>query len=151
MHADLFKENPFTYNSMVKTQTYARSALISISTGYCTLVACTDLELREYNGQDPEKPVLISAGGSVFNVWTRRDLYGADGPYNIFAGRDATRLLAKGVLEPEPEEEQSKSLSFEERESLADWIAQYETRYVEVGKLKDWDPVKHGLPAVKTQ
>ena len=116
-----------------------------------TLTTCTDLpELCDYNGQDPDKPVLISAGGRVFNVWTRRDLYGTGGPYNVFTGLDATRMLAKGLLEPEPEEEQSKTLNFEEMESLADWIAQYEIRYEEVGKLKDWDPVKHGLPAAKT-
>ena len=85
----------------------------------------------------------------MFNVWTRRDLYGTDGPYNVFAGCDATRLFAKGLLEPESEVERAKPLTFEERDSLADWIAQFEGRYVEAGKLKEWDPVAHGLPPEK--
>ena len=85
----------------------------------------------------------------MFNVWTRRDLYGMDGPYNIFAGCDATRLLAKGLLQPESKVERAQPLTAEDRDSLADWIAQFEGRYVEAGKLKDWDPAAHVLPSEK--
>mmetsp|Transcript_29437 Transcript_29437/g.25141 ORF Transcript_29437/g.25141 Transcript_29437/m.25141 type:complete len:86 (-) Transcript_29437:30-287(-) len=54
-------------------------------------------ELKAYDGSG-ETPILIGVKGRVYNVWTKAALYGPGGGYHIFAGRDASRLLAKGIL-----------------------------------------------------
>jgi len=54
---------------------------------------------------DDDGPILFTADGIVFNVYKGRNFYGPYGEYSIFAGRDATRLLARGKLEEETEED----------------------------------------------
>ncbi|CAK0911971.1 unnamed protein product [Prorocentrum cordatum] len=76
-------------------------------------------DLLEYNGQDPQKPLLIGVDGEVFNVWRGRDFYGAGGPYGSFAGRDATRLLAKYIVDDA--EDDGEPLTAEELDTLQSW------------------------------
>eukprot|EP00931_Biecheleriopsis_adriatica_P089899 TRINITY_DN63971_c0_g1_i1.p1 TRINITY_DN63971_c0_g1~~TRINITY_DN63971_c0_g1_i1.p1 ORF type:complete len:186 (+),score=35.62 TRINITY_DN63971_c0_g1_i1:37-558(+) len=90
-------------------------------------------ELRPYDGQDPEKPILIGVDGDVFNVWRGRNFYGAEGPYNEFAGKDATRLLAKQIIEPE--EDDGEPLTAMERENLENWKGLFSSKYEHVGAL----------------
>ena len=44
--------------------------------------------------------------GEVFNVWRGWDFYGHGAPYNSFAGRDATRFLAKQIISQEEDDGQ---------------------------------------------
>ncbi|CAJ1934950.1 unnamed protein product [Cylindrotheca closterium] len=115
-------------------------------------------ELAEYNGfphvhkktdaddnndeyaLDYEGPILLAADGLVFNVWKGRNFYGPGGEYHIFAGRDATRLLAKTIVREETADEASKPLNIGERASLAAWMFTLKNKYDIVGKLKDFDP-----------
>lgn len=60
--------------------------------------------------------------------------------YHIFAGRDATRLLARNKLEEETEEELKKPLSIADRAFLATWIYTFKNKYDIVGKLEGFDP-----------
>eukprot|EP00913_Durusdinium_trenchii_P032514 g30440.t1 len=54
------------------------------------------LPKREWRVEELEL-ILIGVDGEVFNVWRGRDFYGAEGPYGVFAGKDATRYFAKQI------------------------------------------------------
>ena len=101
----------------------------------------TEEELKAYDGtQDENGPILMAADGLVFNVYKGRHFYGPGGEYHIFAGRDATRLLARTKVEEETEEEAQRPLSIGERAALAGWMYTIKGKYEIVGKLRDFDP-----------
>ena len=75
--------------------------------------------------------------GQVFDVSNGREFYGRGGPYHALTGRDATRMLAKGLLEPETAEEATVPLKSYELEQLAEWRSLYETKYVRLGPLSE--------------
>lgn len=98
-------------------------------------------ELKQFDGKsDEDGPILMGVNGEVYNVWKGRHFYGPGCEYEIFAGRDATRLLAKTKLEEETEEEKTKSLSIGERAALQGWIYTFKSKYEIVGKLDKFDP-----------
>jgi Cytochrome b5-like Heme/Steroid binding domain. len=97
-------------------------------------------ELKQYDGTlDPEGPILMAVNGKVFNVYKGRHFYGPGCEYHIFAGRDATRLLAKGKLEEETLEEKTKDLNMAEKATLQGWMWTFESKYEVVGKLEGFD------------
>lgn len=101
----------------------------------------TEEELAPYDGsQDEDGPILMAADGLVFNVWKGRNFYGPGGEYHLFAGRDATRLLAKTIVEEETPEMAAKPLNLAERAALAGWMFTFKNKYEVVGKLKSFDP-----------
>jgi membrane-associated progesterone receptor component len=101
----------------------------------------TEAELAPYDGsRDEDGPILIAADGSVFNVYKGRNFYLPGCEYHIFAGRDATRLLARNKLEEETEEEAKRPLNIGERAYLATWIYTFKGKYDIVGKLEGFDP-----------
>ena len=90
--------------------------------------------------EDDEGPILIAADGVVFNVWKGRHFYGPGGEYHLFAGRDATRFLAKTIVEEETPEAAATPLTMGERAALAGWMFTFRNKYEVVGKLKGFDP-----------
>lgn len=101
----------------------------------------TEEELAPYNGkQDNDGPILLAADGLVFNVYKGRNFYGPGGEYHMFAGRDATRLLAKTSTEEETAEEAQKPLTVGERAALAGWMFTLKNKYEIVGELEGFDP-----------
>jgi membrane-associated progesterone receptor component len=100
-----------------------------------------EAELAAYDGtEDEDGPILFAADGLIFNVWKGRNFYGPGGEYHIFAGRDATRLLARTKVEEETEGEANKPLTIGERAALAGWILIFKGKYEIVGKLKSFVP-----------
>ena len=101
-----------------------------------------EAELAAYDGtQDDEQgPILLAADGLVFNVYKGRNFYGPGGEYHLFAGRDATRFLAKTIVEEETAEQASQPLTMAERASLAAWMFTIKSKYEVVGKLRGFDP-----------
>ncbi|KAF4695500.1 Membrane-associated progesterone receptor component 1 [Perkinsus olseni] len=89
-------------------------------------------ELRVYDGSD-NTPILIGVKDKVYNVWTKADLYGPGGGYHIFAGRDASRLLAKGILKDS--EDNGEALTKQEMNQLDDWAQMFESKYSCVGTM----------------
>ena len=77
---------------------------------------------------------------AVFNVSVSngREFYGHDGCYRALAGRDASRLLAKGRLEPESAAEAAEPLRRDELETLREWRELFEFKYVRLGPLEGW-------------
>merc|ERR1711879_779311 len=92
-------------------------------------------ELKEFDGSDENKPILIGVDGEVFNVWRGRHFYGAEGPYNEFAGRDATRLLAKHIVDEK--EDDGKALLSSELDELEGWKDLFRYKYQHVGTFGD--------------
>lgn len=99
-------------------------------------------ELKPYDGtgDNEDGPILMAVNGDVYNVWKGRHFYGPGCEYHIFAGRDATRLLAKGKLEEETDEEKEKKLNIADKAALQGWIYTFKTKYEIVGKLEGFDP-----------
>jgi len=93
-------------------------------------------ELKFYDGSNDLKgPLLIAVDGGVYNCHKGRHFYGPGCEYHVFAGRDATRLLAKGLLEEETPEDMKQPLSYVERAALAGWLLTFKAKYEFVGRL----------------
>jgi membrane-associated progesterone receptor component len=97
-------------------------------------------KLAGFDGTDEDGPMLFAADGLVFNVWKGRHFYGPGGEYHIFAGRDATRLLAKTQVEEETSEELKVPLNIGQKAALAGWMYTFKNKYEIVGRLEGFDP-----------
>lgn len=97
-------------------------------------------EISPYDGTNDDNPILFAADGYVFNVSKGRGFYSKGCEYHIFAGRDATRLLAKSKLEEETSEEATVPLNIAERATLAGWIYTFKGKYDIVGRLEGYNP-----------
>merc|ERR1711865_812710 len=95
-------------------------------------------EIAQYDGAEG-KPILFAVRGKVYSVWRGRNFYGKGECYQCFAGHDATRMLARELLEPEDPSQELPPLPPYERMTLADWMATFEYKYDDVGWLLDAD------------
>ena len=101
----------------------------------------TPPELKPFNGEN-NSPVYLAVRGQVFDVTSGRNFYGPGGPYENFAGRDATRGLACGSFDEDmltkdlqgPLDD-LKGLGADEMQSLQDWEDRFSEKYLVVGKL----------------
>lgn len=94
-------------------------------------------QLREFNGVG-DKPILIALKGVVYDVTSSADFYGPEGSYHCFAGRDASRAMAKFTFdEKELSNSDLSDLTSYEKNTLEEWIEKYEyyKSYPKVGKL----------------
>jgi len=57
----------------------------------------TPEELRQYDGKDEAKPVYVAIKGVVFDVSSKRNVYGPGQTYGVFAGRDASYVRVAKV------------------------------------------------------
>ncbi|KAL6901993.1 hypothetical protein ACP4OV_004869 [Aristida adscensionis] len=92
-------------------------------------------QLRAYDGKDPAKQILIAIRGQVYDVSRGRLFYGPQGPYSLFAGRDATRALALMSFDPNDLTGDLEGLSPDDLEVLQDWEEKFKERYPRVGYL----------------
>ncbi|KAL2613703.1 hypothetical protein R1flu_025395 [Riccia fluitans] len=52
-------------------------------------------ELSKYDGSNVDLPLLVAIRGKVYDVSSASDFYGPGKSYAVFAGKDASRALAK--------------------------------------------------------
>ncbi|XP_031261300.1 membrane steroid-binding protein 1-like [Pistacia vera] len=67
--------------------------------------------------------------------------YGPGGPYALFAGKDASRALAKMSFEDKDLTGDISGLGPFELEALQDWEYKFMSKYVKVGTIKSTVPV----------
>ena len=93
-------------------------------------------ELRFYDGiKDENAPVYVCINGSIYDVSSRRDMYGKGGGYNLFAGFDVTRALAKSSFDEEDRSNYDTSdLTIIELQTLAGWEMKF-AKYPVVGQI----------------
>nr|XP_016478628.1 PREDICTED: membrane steroid-binding protein 2-like [Nicotiana tabacum] len=104
----------------------------------------TEQELKEYDGADPKKPLLMAIKGQIYDVSQSRMFYGPGGPYALFAGKDASRALAKMSFEEKDLTGDISGLGPFELEALQDWEYKFMSKYVKVGTIKQAVPVIDG-------
>ncbi|MEM7135292.1 MAG: cytochrome b5-like heme/steroid binding domain-containing protein [Myxococcota bacterium] len=92
-------------------------------------------ELAEFDGSDPNRPLLIAIRGRVYDVTRGRDFYGPGGPYGMFAGKDCTRALAKMSFDAADLTADETDLTQLERDQLEEWIETFEGKYGSIGEL----------------
>ncbi|KAK9239393.1 cytochrome b5-like heme/steroid binding domain-containing protein [Lipomyces kononenkoae] len=100
----------------------------------------TPATLQPFNGVVEER-VLMAIKGRVYDVSAGRSFYGPGGPYSNFAGRDASRGLAKGSFDEdmltaidEPIDTLD-DLTVDEIEALKDWERHFASKYLLCGEL----------------
>lgn len=100
----------------------------------------TPATLQKYNGASDPK-VFIGIQGTVYDVTSGKAFYGPGGPYENFAGRDASRGLAlnsfdASVLTPIGKPlDTLTDLAKDEQESLEGWKTHFNNKYKVVGSL----------------
>ncbi|EEQ39579.1 Cytochrome b5-like Heme/Steroid binding domain family protein [Clavispora lusitaniae] len=100
----------------------------------------TPKTLCKFNGSTDPK-VFIGIQGTVYDVSTGKAFYGPGGPYENFAGRDASRGLALNSFDPsvltpiDKPIDTLEDLTQEEKESLENWKNHFENKYKVVGTL----------------
>ncbi|TVU32093.1 hypothetical protein EJB05_23811 [Eragrostis curvula] len=102
----------------------------------------TEEELKQYDGSDPKKPLLMAIKGQIYDVTQSRLFYGPGGPYALFAGKDASRALAKMSFEPQDLTGDISGLGPFELDALQDWEYKFMSKYVKVGTIKKTVPVE---------
>lgn len=97
--------------------------------------------LLPYNGENG-MPVYFAVRGKVFDVSSGRNFYGPGGPYNNFAGRDASRGLACGSFDEsmltkdlQAPLDKLEDLDAEQMDALRGWEERFNEKYLVVGKL----------------
>ncbi|GAA5876637.1 hypothetical protein JCM16303_003606 [Sporobolomyces ruberrimus] len=99
--------------------------------------------LSKFDGKQPEVNgggrILFAIRRKVYDVTSGASFYGPGGPYEIFAGRDASRGLAKQSFEKDmltPLEEpidELTDLSKSEWDNLVGWESHFQTKYFQCG------------------
>uniref|UniRef100_A0A6B2LPE4 Cytochrome b5 heme-binding domain-containing protein n=1 Tax=Arcella intermedia TaxID=1963864 RepID=A0A6B2LPE4_9EUKA len=94
-------------------------------------------DLRRFNGSEESNgAVYIGCKGKVYDVSSRKEFYGPGGPYHAFAGRDASRALAKNSTLPEVADNPSlEGLTATELEQLEEWETLFESKYNIIGRI----------------
>ncbi|XP_018474170.2 membrane steroid-binding protein 1-like [Raphanus sativus] len=96
----------------------------------------TENELRQYDGSDPKKPLLMAIKHQIYDVTTSRMAYGPGGPYALFGGREVSRALAKMSFEEKDLTWDISGLSPFELDALQDWEEKFMSKYTKVGSVK---------------
>ncbi|ESW08926.1 hypothetical protein PHAVU_009G086200 [Phaseolus vulgaris] len=95
----------------------------------------TPHQLSQYNGTDPSKPIYVAVKGRVYDVTTGKSFYGPGGAYAMFAGKDASRALAKMSKNDDDISPSLDGLSEKEIGVLNDWENKFQAKYPVVGRV----------------
>lgn len=91
-------------------------------------------ELAKADGTEGGK-CFVGIKGKVYDV-TGNKAYQPGGSYHVFAGKDASRALAKSSVKPEDVKPEWQDLDDKEKGTLNDWITFFSKRYNIVGVIE---------------
>lgn len=106
----------------------------------------TPKTLEKFDGKDGGK-ILLAIDRHVFDVSNGRNFYGPDGMYGNFAGRDASRGMAKQSFDVEmltPIDQpidKLEDLNPGEIDNMNSWVGHFKYKYITVGKLVENDDI----------
>lgn len=93
-------------------------------------------ELRTHSGVIKGLPILTSLLGRVYDVSAASDMFGPEGCYSMWAGRDCTVSLAVMSFENHLIDRFDYNLNQERRKTLAEWILYFDIKYGQpIGRL----------------
>ncbi|KAI9819849.1 MAG: hypothetical protein M1827_006418 [Pycnora praestabilis] len=92
--------------------------------------------LSKCDGSSSSYPTLVAIKGTIFDV-SGNKAYGPDGSYKVFAGKDASRALAKSSLKPEECVPEWQDLPEKEKTVLNEWYTFFSKRYNIVGMVAE--------------
>ncbi|CAI2180543.1 17684_t:CDS:2 [Funneliformis geosporum] len=95
----------------------------------------TPAELAKFDGSDPTIPVYVAVKSTVFDVSEKRNLYGLNGSYHVFAGKDASKGLGMSSLNLEDAVADYSTLDESQLKVLDDWYDRFSKQYNIVGKV----------------
>nr|GAT60625.1 predicted protein [Mycena chlorophos] len=93
-------------------------------------------ELALYDGKEG-RPTFLSIKGTVFDVSRNTAVYGPEGSYHVFTGKDASRGLGMSSLKDIDAVPEFGDLDEKDRKVLDDWHLFFVKRYNIVGKVID--------------
>jgi heme oxygenase len=91
-------------------------------------------DLHEFDGKKSDK-IYVSLLGIVYDCTEGGHEFFVDGPYHVFAGRDASYALAMMSLDVESVDRFEYELDSDDLQTLSEWIAYFDARYVRAGWL----------------
>ncbi|RYP93013.1 hypothetical protein DL770_000887 [Monosporascus sp. CRB-9-2] len=91
-------------------------------------------DLAKANGTEGQK-AYVAIKGKVYDV-TGNKAYQAGGSYHVFAGKDASRALAKTSTNPDDVKPEWQDLDDKEKSTLNDWVTFFSKRYNVVGVVQ---------------
>jgi len=92
-------------------------------------------ELHKFDGLNGDGRILIAVNGKVFDVTKGKRFYGPTGAYGVFAGRDASRGLAKFRIDKETVKDEYDDLSDlkeSELSEMREWELQFSGKFVKI-------------------
>lgn len=92
-------------------------------------------QLKDFDGSDPSKPIYVAIRGNIYDVTTGKSFYGPGGAYCAFAGKDASRALAKMSKDESEVVPNLDGLTEKEIGVLADWEKKFQAKYPVVGTV----------------
>ena len=92
-------------------------------------------QLKQFDGSDSSKPLYVALKGRIFDVTAGKSFYGPGGAYCMFAGKDASRALAKMSKNEEDISPSLDGLSEKEMGVLNDWENKFQAKYPVVGRV----------------
>jgi len=101
----------------------------------------TAQELFEFGSGINERPIYLSIFGRVYDVSNGEKFYGKGAAYEMFAGRDVTRALCLGCLEPECLVRSTEGLTQKQLQEGKRWLSFFHThdKYQYVGNMETID------------
>ncbi|ORZ37843.1 cytochrome b5-like heme/steroid binding domain-containing protein [Catenaria anguillulae PL171] len=100
-----------------------------------TQLTLTPAQLAQFNNADASLPVYVAIKGIIYDVSSNREMYPCGQSYGLFAGKDASRALAKSSLDEKHIRADWQDLPEEEIKVLDDWVKFYEKKYPKVGRV----------------